>query len=168
MEETAKTVQESLVETYHIVQPGDLNDANRLYGGVLMSWIDEVAALVGRRHGRMKVTTGAVENLRFLHGAYVRDIVYISGRVTYVGNTSMEVRVDSYVEHITGERELINRAFLTLIGLDDNDRPARVPRLIIQSEEEQRDWNNAEIRRKIRAEQQRDGFDFYGDDLSMK
>ena len=162
--ETAKTVQESLVETYHIVQPGDLNDANRLYGGVLMSWIDEVAALVGRRHGRMKVTTGAVENLRFLHGAYVRDIVYINGRVTYVGNTSMEVRVDSYVEHITGERELINRAYLTLVGLDGENRPCRLPRLILETESDRMEWERAEIRRNMRIQQRKEGFHFYGDE----
>ena len=46
MEFRAKTVAESRVETVHIIRPTDLNDAGRLFGGVLMQWIDEVAALV--------------------------------------------------------------------------------------------------------------------------
>ena len=53
----AKTVQESIVETVHIIRPSDLNDAGRLFGGVLMQWIDEVAALVAKRHSQMNVTT---------------------------------------------------------------------------------------------------------------
>ena len=48
----AKTVKESIVETVHIIRPSDLNDAGRLFGGVLMQWIDEVAALVAKRHSR--------------------------------------------------------------------------------------------------------------------
>ena len=37
----AKTVAESCVETVHIVRPNHLNGANRLFGGILMQWIDE-------------------------------------------------------------------------------------------------------------------------------
>ena len=59
----AKTVQESIVETVHIIRPSDLNDAGRLFGGVLMQWIDEVAALVAKRHSQMNVTTASVDNL---------------------------------------------------------------------------------------------------------
>ena len=64
----AKTVKESIVETVHIIRPSDLNDAGRLFGGVLMQWIDEVAALVAKRHSQMNVTTASVDNLQFLHG----------------------------------------------------------------------------------------------------
>lgn len=53
----AKTVKESIVETVHIIRPSDLNDAGRLFGGVLRQWIDEVAALVAKRHSQMNVTT---------------------------------------------------------------------------------------------------------------
>ena len=49
----AKTVKESIVETVHIIRPSDLNDAGRLFGGVLMQWIDEVAALVAKRHSQI-------------------------------------------------------------------------------------------------------------------
>jgi len=89
----AKTVQESIVETVHIIRPSDLNDAGRLFGGVLMQWIDEVAALVAKRHSQMNVTTASVDNLQFLHGAFQRDVIVIIGKVTHVGHTSMEVKV---------------------------------------------------------------------------
>ena len=91
MERRDKTVAESRVETIHLVMPSDMNDSGRLFGGALMCWIDEVAGLVGRRHAQMNVTTGSVDNLKFLRGAYLRDMVVVSGKVTHVGNASMEV-----------------------------------------------------------------------------
>ena len=161
MDRRDKTVAESRVETFHILMPENMNDSGRLFGGRLMCWIDEVAGLVGRRHAQMNVTTGTVENLRFLRGAYLREMIVISGKVTYVGNSSMEVKVESFVERTTGERELINRAYLTMVGLDENDKPCRLPRLILQTAEDKREWEQAEMRRRIRREQQAEGVFFY-------
>lgn len=152
-----------MVETVHIIRPIDLNDSGRLFGGVLMQWIDEVAALVAKRHSQMNVTTASVDNLRFLHGAYQRDVIVIVGKVTHVGNTSMEVKVETYVEHVDGDRDLINRAFLTLIGLGDDNRPTPLPRLILETEEDRKEWERAEIRRSLREKQSQKGFHFYGE-----
>ena len=59
-------------------------------------------------------------------------MVVVIGKVTYVGNSSMEVRVDTYVEHLEdGMRHAINRAYFTMVALDENDKPKRVPRLIL-------------------------------------
>lgn len=161
MERRDKTVAESRVETFHILMPEDMNDSGRLFGGTLMCWIDEVAGLVGRRHAQMNVTTGTVDNLRFLRGAYLREIVVISGKVTHVANSSMEVKVESFVENETGERELINRAYLTMVGIDENNRPCRLPRLILTTEEDKKEWERAEVRRQIRRKQREDGIFFF-------
>ena len=163
MERRDKTVAESRVETIHLVMPSDMNDSGRLFGGALMCWIDEVAGLVGRRHAQMNVTTGSVDNLKFLRGAYLRDMVVVSGKVTHVGNASMEVKVESFIENSTGERELINRAYLTMVGLDENDKPCRLPRLILETEEDQLEWQRAQTRREIRQRQSSEGFHFYGE-----
>ena len=163
MSAEGKSVADSKVETYHIIRPNDLNDANRLFGGTLMSWIDEVAALVGKRHSQMKVTTASVDNLQFMAAVYLSDTVFISGKVTHVGNCSMEVKVETYVEHNGGQRELVNRAFLTLVGLDDNNHPAKLPPLILHSEEDQKEWQAAFRRREMRRQQSKVGFHFYGE-----
>ena len=99
-----KTVEESKVETVHIIRPTDLNSAGRLYGGALMSWIDEVAALVAKRHSQMNVTTASVDNLRFLRGAFMKDVVVIQGKLVYVGTTSMEIKVETCGASEWGER----------------------------------------------------------------
>ena len=88
-------------------------------------------------------------------------MVVITGRVTYVGNASMEVKVESFVETAGGERELINRAYLTMVGIDENDRPCRLPRLILETEEDKKEWEQAERRRQIRQKQREEGFFFY-------
>ena len=92
-----------------------------------------------------------------------RDVIVIIGRVTHVGHTSMEVKVETYVENTDGERALINRAFLTLIGLGPDNRPTTLPRLILESEEDRKEWERAEIRRSLRRKQREEGFHFYGE-----
>ena len=147
-----KTVDDSRVETVHIVRPNHLNGANRLFGGILMQWIDEVAGIVAKRHSMCNVTTAAVDNLTFLHGAYQNDMIVIKGRVTWVGSTSMEVCVDTYVETLSGKRDHINNAHFVMVTLDENNHPVSVPRLSLQTEEEKLDWERSEQRRKIRKE----------------
>ena len=161
MNTEARTPNESLVETVHIVRPNHLNGANRLFGGILMQWIDEVAAIVAKRHSKCNVTTASVDNLTFLHGAYQNDMVVIKGKITWVGKSSMEVCVDTYVENRQGERHRINNAHFMLVALDDHGKPVCVPRLILQTEDEHLAWQHGEERQRIRVERKRkqlDGF----------
>ena len=146
----AKTVDDSRVETVHIVRPNHLNGANRLFGGILMQWIDEVAGIVAKRHCMCNVTTASVDNLTFLHGAYQNDMIVIKGKMTWVGSSSMEVCVDTYVENLSGERHRINNAHFMMVALDENDRPVKVPRLFLQSEVVHLAWAHGEERRRIR------------------
>ena len=146
----SKTVDDSRVETVHIVRPNHLNGANRLFGGILMQWIDEVAGIVAKRHSMSNVTTASVDNLTFLHGAYQNDLVVIKGKMTWVGSSSMEVCVDTYVESPKGERHRINNAHFMMVALDENDRPVKVPRLILQTEDEELAWSHGVERQRIR------------------
>ena len=154
-----RTVQDSMVETVHMVRPNHMNAAGRLFGGMLMQWLDEVAGMVAKRHTRSNVITASVDNLRFIHGAYNGEMVVIIGKVTYVGNTSLEVRVDTYVEHLEdGMRHPINRAYFTMVALDENDRPKRVPRLVLRTVEEKAEWDAAKKRREMRMKRKEEGF----------
>ena len=154
-----RKVSDSIVETVHLIRPNHMNAAGRLFGGMLMQWLDEVAGLVAKRHTRSNVITASVDNLRFIHGAYDGEMVVIIGKATYVGNTSMEVRVDTYVENLQdGMRHPINRAYFTMVALDENDRPKRVPRLILETEAEKGEWEAAEKRRQMRMQRKAEGF----------
>ena len=151
----AKTVDDSRVETVHIVRPTHLNGANRLFGGILMQWIDEVAGIVAKRHSGANVTTASVDNLTFLHGAYQNDLVVIKGKLTWVGSSSMEVCVDTYVETPSGQRDRINNAHFMMVALDKHDKPMQVPRLILQNDDEELAWSHGEERRRIRIQRKK-------------
>ena len=159
MEMQGKTVDDSRTETVHLVRPTHLNGADRLFGGILMQWIDEVAGIVAKRHSMCNVTTASVDNLTFLHGAYQNEMVVIKGKLTWVGTTSMEVCVDTYVENRLGEQRRINNAHFMMVALDENDTPVRVPRLILQTEDEHLAWAHGEERRRIRLQRKKDKLD---------
>ena len=147
-----KKVSDSYTEQVHILSQGNLNGYRRLFGGQLMGWIDVVAAVVARRHSGKNVTTAVVDMLQFKAPAYANDTVFISGKITYAGRTSMEIKVTVFVEELNGERKLINTAYVVIVALDENEHPAEVPGLILETEEERREYENALLRKARRKE----------------
>lgn len=154
-----RNIDYSKTEQVHLVQPADLNGGGRLFGGTLLKMIDEVAAIVAMRHTGLKtVTTAAVDNLVFKAGAYVNDLIVLIGYITYTGRTSMEVRVDAYVERSDGMRYPINRAFMVLVALDENNCPTPVPRLVLENDVQEEENHMARKRQKLRLERRKLGF----------
>lgn len=80
-------------------------------------WIDEVAGIVARRHCEGNLTTACIDNLQFKEPCYENDVIVIIGYVTHVGRSSMEIRIDTYVERPDGSRHPVNRAFLLWLHL---------------------------------------------------
>ncbi len=153
-----KRVEDTVIEQVYQVRPEHLNGSGRLFGGRLMEWIDEVAGLVGMRHAQSNVITASVDNLKFIRGVFQGDLLVLIGKMTYVGNTSMEVRVDTYVETLDGMRRPVNRAYLILVAVDKDNRPARVPGLIVESESEKAEWEAGIRRREVRMQRKEEGF----------
>ena len=153
---TAKPVSASRAEQVHIITPSDVNSAYTLFGGMLMQWIDIVAGVVSRRHSGCATRTAAVDHLNFIAPAYIDDIVTIQGRVTFVGTTSMEVCVDTFVERLSNpdERLHVNRAYLTMVAVDKDGNPTQVPDLICETEAERFDYEAGMQRRAHRKRTQ--------------
>lgn len=156
--QTAKRVCDSRTEQIQILMPEHINGYKRLFGGRLVEWIDVVAAVVARRHSGRNVTTASIDNLQFKGAAYVNSTVVLIGQLTYVGNTSMEVRVDTFVEELEGSRRLVNRAYLMMVALDTAERPVTVPRLLLESAEEQAEWVAGERRSALRRQRRIEQF----------
>lgn len=142
-----KTVADSRTEQVQILNQSNINGFGRLFGGQLMQWIDIVAAVVARRHSEKNVTTVLVDTLEFKKPARVNNTIVLNGYITYVGRTSMDVCVDTYIESLSGERTLINTAYLVMVALDENDCPTPVPGLVLKTEEEKARWEEAKKRR---------------------
>lgn len=150
----SKKVADSYTHHVQILSQSSLNGYKRLFGGRLMEWIDIVAAVVARRHCNMNVTTAAVDNLVFKKPAFANDTVAIDGYITYAGKTSMEICVETFVENLDGSKDPINTAYVVMVAIDENGKPAEVPGLIFESDRDYQNYEAALRRkeyRKIRA-----------------
>ena len=156
--QTLKRVSDSITEHVQILCNGTLNGNDRLFGGQLMEWIDIVAAVVARRHSGMNVTTAVVDSLQFKEAAYINDTVVLIGHITYTGRTSMEICVKTYVEHLSGKRSLINKAYVVMVAIDENGRPTEVPKLILETDEEIFENEAAIKRSKLRAKRREENY----------
>ena len=157
--ERYKTVEESRTEWLKCIQYEDINGNGRLFGGRLMEWMDEVAGIAATRHCGGCVTTAAIDNLQFKKGAFINDIIVIRAKLTYVGKTSMEVRVDVYEEdRETGQRRVINRAYFTEVYVNDKGPLPLKYGLKPETEAEKAEWEGAMKRLEIRRQRRVEGF----------
>ena len=146
-----KFVRDSRVEQVYMLMYEHMNGYGRLFGGQLMEWIDVVAGVVARRHSGCEVTTASIDRLEFIAPAFIGDTIVLDGRITFAGRTSMEVRVDTYVEKLDGRKERINRAYLVMVALGKDGRPAVVPTLIPETEEEKAEYVAGMRRKQARS-----------------
>ena len=153
MENTTPAATKSAVcshsEFVQILRQENMNGANRLFGGHLMTWMDEVAAVSARRYAEGPVTTACIENIRFLRPAHLNETIVITGRVIWTGRTSMEVLVTAETEDYHAQRTLIADAHFVLVALDEKEeRPRAVAPLLPENEEERALFEDAQNRRK--------------------
>lgn len=153
-----KRVADSSAEINKVLRYQHLNHHRRLFGGALMQWIDEIAGLVAMRHSERAIITAAVDQLVFKRPAYLGEIVTLRGRITYIGHTSMEVRVDTYAQALGEEERSINRAYLVMVAVDEEGRPVEVPGLDLVSDEERREWAAGEKRSQLRNRRREERF----------
>ena len=106
----------------------------------------------------LPISTAAIDNLQFQAPAYTGDMIVLRGWVTCVGKTSMEIRVDTYREALDGRREMINRAFIDMVAIDCKGRPQEVPGILIETAEQQMEWEAAQKRRQMRKQRRIEGF----------
>lgn len=129
----------------------DANSAGFIHGGTIMKLCDEAAGLAAIRHSRRRVVTAAVDRMTFLHPIGVGELLTFLASVNAAWSTSMEVgvRVDAE-DPLTGEVRHTNTAYLTMVAVDDEGRPLRVPPLTPETPDEDRRRREAERRRANR------------------
>jgi uncharacterized protein (TIGR00369 family) len=146
-----KRVKDSQVSLNQIMMPQHANFMGNVHGGVIMRLVDETGALCAMRHARRQTVTVAIDSMTFHSPVHVGNLVTFKASLNWVGRTSMEVEVYVVAEDpLTGECTHTNTAFLVYVALDDNDRPTKVPSLILETDEERRRWAEAEVRQQRR------------------
>ena len=129
----------------------DANTAGYVHGGVIMRLCDEVAGIAAIRHCGMRVVTAGMDRMTFLDPVLVGQLVTFLARVNAAWRTSMEVGVRVESEDVrTRKVAHTSTAYLTMVALDDDGRPARVPALSPQTPEDHRREQEAQLRRNNR------------------
>jgi uncharacterized protein (TIGR00369 family) len=131
--------------------PADANPFGNVHGGYVMKLADEAGALAAMRHARRPVVTIAMDSMTFLSPVKVGHLLTLRASVNWVGKSSIEVGVRVEAENpITGEITHTNSAYLVYVALDDQSRPTSAPPLILETEDDRRQWDEAEARQEIR------------------
>jgi len=146
------------------VFPTDVNNHNTLFGGRLMSYIDDIASIAASKLCRVNTVTASTDSVDFLYPINPTDSVTLESFASWTGRSSMEIFVKVIREDLkTGEKKIAATAFLTFVALDENNRKLIVPRIIPETEEEKKLYETAPDRaamRKQRREESKKFADF--------
>ncbi|MCS1351595.1 acyl-CoA thioesterase [Mechercharimyces sp. CAU 1602] len=142
-----------------IVLPPDTNYLGNVFGGKVLAFIDEVAAIAAMRHCGSMVVTASIDSVDFLTPVREGDIITLEAFVTWTGRTSMEVYCKVLNEDIrTGVQEVTTTSFLTMVAIDENGKPIQVPAVIPTTEEEEEIYRTAPNRHQKRRERKKNSF----------
>lgn len=142
-----KTVAGSEIKMAELVLPNDTNLLGNLLGGRLLHWIDVAGALAATRHARNNVATVAIDSVEFNHPVKMGEMVVLTAKVIWTGNTSMQVTVNVEAENMhSGNVITTNRAWLTFVALDQDENPCKVPPIVPETKEEKSDYDEAGVR----------------------
>ncbi len=145
-----KKSQESRTTTTKLVLPNEGNQLGNLFGGQLMAWMDEIAAISAHRHSNRIVVTASVNNISFNYPIKVGDIVTLEAQVSRAFSTSMEIFIDVNVEHpSSGKKIKCNEAIYTFVAIDQIGTPIEVPGLIPETDLEKERFASALRRREL-------------------
>lgn len=151
--QSGKSPKESAVETRYLIMPHQANPHGTAFGGVIMAWIDMVAAMAAQRHCGKEVVTAGIDSLIFKEPIRIGDHVVLRASINYVSRSSMEVGVQVTREDpYGGDNVIATTAHLTFVALDENKRPTPAPPIIPQTESEKRRYEDAKLRVKARKE----------------
>jgi acyl-CoA hydrolase len=147
----ARPASDSEIVLRQLMLPEHANPFGNVHGAWVMKLVDEAAGSAAMRHCRSRVVTKLVDQMTFDAPVHIGDLVHVSARLTWTGRTSMEVAVIVEAERVlSGEVRQTNTAHLVFVALDIEGKPRPVPPLLIESLEEQADWDAAEQRRALR------------------
>jgi acyl-CoA hydrolase len=143
----------SRAELTTLVMPHMLNVLNNLFGGHLLTMVDQAAAVAAIRHAGGPAVTASFDRVDFKEPIQAGALVTCVATVDFVGTSSMDVSVEVYAEHVpTGHRRHTHTARVVFVAIDEQGRPKPVPRLVPGTPEEEERYERA---RRYREERRR-------------
>lgn len=134
-----------------LVLPNDTNNLNNLMGGRLLHWMDICSAISAQKLANTICVTAAVNNVSFKNPIKLGNVVTLKAKVVRTFKTSMEVFIEVWAEDMSRNfKYKCNEAFYTFVALDPNGRPANVPQVEPETEEEKEFFENAQLRKQLK------------------
>lgn len=126
-ERLEKHIKTAETHVFKAVFPNTTNHYDTLFGGTALQWMDEVAFITATRFSRLKMVTVSSDKVDFREPIPGGTIVELIGQVTRVGNTSMDVQVDIYVEEMYSEsrHKAISGSF-TMVAINEFKQPVNI------------------------------------------
>jgi uncharacterized protein (TIGR00369 family) len=144
------------IKGWELVFPNDTNPRGTMFGGKLMAIMDKIAAIAAGRYSGKSVVTASTEAIVFKRPIKQGNRIQTIGQVVWVGRTSIVVKVDVYAENpATGSHHHCTTAHFNFVALDPQDNPTSVPPLLVETEEEKRNYEVAEFVKKQALERRK-------------
>lgn len=120
-------IKKSETRIFKAVFPNTTNHYDTLFGGTAMQLMDEVAFITATRFSRQRMVTVSSDRIDFKKPIPAATIVELVGKVSYIGNTSLKVRVDIFIEQMySDKREKAVSGEFTFVAIDDNKKPTKI------------------------------------------
>lgn len=120
-------IEASETRIFKTVFPNATNHYDTLFGGAAMAMMDEVAFIAATRFSRQVMVTVSSDRIDFKKPIPAGTFIELVGKVTHVGNSSMKVNVDIFVEQMYAEgRELAIHGSFTFVAIDEQKRPVLI------------------------------------------
>jgi acyl-CoA hydrolase len=146
-------MNETLTVLTEVMMPNDANFLGKVFGGRLLSLIDLCAYTTAARFSGEVCVTASFDQVDFHEPIEVGEVLTLSGRVTYVGRTSIEVTIEVEAENlVTRENRHTNTARVTMVAVRDG-KPVPVPRLECSTRDEKIRFLQGRLRRELRMSQ---------------
>ncbi|GAB2714725.1 acyl-CoA thioesterase [Halomonas garicola] len=136
-----------------LMTPDMANFSGKVHGGAILKRLDEVAYACASRYSGHYVVTLSVDQVLFKQPIHVGELVTFLACVNHVGRSSMEVGIKVVAEDI--RQQVIrhtNSCYLSMVAVDDDGKPARVPPLELETPLQRLRFEKAALRKKLRKE----------------
>lgn len=122
-------IQRAETRIFKAVFPNTTNHYDTLFGGTAMQLMDEVAFIAATRFSRQRMVTVSSDKIDFKKPIPAGTIVELIGKVTYLGSTSLKIRVEIFIEQMySDEREKAVTGEFTFVAIDEHKQPVKILR----------------------------------------
>lgn len=139
-----------------LMTPQDQNFFGFVSGGLILKMMDQIAYICSRKHSGSNCITASFDHVNFKQPIHVGELVTMMASVNFVGRTSMEIGIKILAENLqTGKTRHTCSGYVSMVAINQKGHPIRIPRLLPQTTEEKRRYQEGKKRYLTRKKRQK-------------